>query len=206
MSHNTWIHRLARTCVRPLVHSPMTPNHLTGLRLLSGLAASICLATGQPAWINTGCGLFIISMLLDRADGELARLSGKTSAFGHRFDLWTDALCDSLILLGLGIGMRDGSFGTWAVAMGSIAAASSGIIFYQVLALDKRLGAGSVMFQAVAGFDPDDAIIIVPLAAAFGFGDWILAAAAVATPLAVVLVLKHLARISKDNDESSPSA
>ncbi len=196
MSHNTWIHHLARACVRPLVHSPVTPNHLTGMRLLTGIAASTALATGHTAWINVGAGLFLFSMLLDRADGELARLTGTTSAFGHRFDLWTDALCDSLILLGLGIGMREGFFGAWAPAMGVIAAASAGIIFFQVLALDKRLGPGSVMFQAVGGFDPDDAIVIVPMAAAIGIGDWILAAATLATPLATVLVLRHLAHLS----------
>jgi len=202
MSHNTWIHRLARTCVRPMVNTPITPNHLTGLRLVTGLAASFCLASGDSHWINFGCGLFVLSMLLDRADGELARLSGKTSVFGHRFDLWTDALCDSAILLGLGIGLRNGPFGDWALLMGLIAAMSSGIIFYKVLAIDKRLGPGSVMFEAFAGFDPDDAIIIVPLSAAFGLGNWILAAATLATPLAAVLVLRHIERIAKANLEA----
>jgi archaetidylinositol phosphate synthase len=186
-----------------MVHTPITPNHLTGLRLMTGLAASFCLASGDPYWINSGCGLFVLSMFLDRADGELARLSGKTSIFGHRFDLWTDALCDSTILLGLGIGLRSGPFGEWALAMGIIAGMSSGIIFYKVLALDKRLGPGSVMFEAFAGFDPDDAIIIVPLSAALGFGHWILAAATLATPLAAVLVLRHLESIAKANVDAS---
>ena len=192
MSHDTWIHRLARVCVRPLTATPVTPNHLTTARLLSGVAAAALVAAGAAPWTIIGCALFLISMLLDRADGELARLSGKTSAFGHRLDLWADAVCDTLIVLALGIAQRDGVFGGWAVPMGAIAALSVAVIFLNVLALDQRLGSGGVSFQATAGFDPDDAIAIVPVAVACGVGDWVLLAALLAAPAAAWMVVRHL--------------
>jgi phosphatidylglycerophosphate synthase len=198
MSHDTWIHRVARVCVRPLVGGPVTPNHLTLARLGSGVAAAALVAAGHPPWTLAGCVLFLLSMLLDRADGELARLGGTSSAFGHRLDLWTDAVCDTLVVLSLGIAQRDGAFGTWAVLLGAVAALAVAIIFVNVLAVDRRLGAGSVVFQATAGFDPDDAIAVVPLAVVAGIGDWVLAAAAVATPLTAVAVVWHLRRMLRD--------
>ncbi len=197
MSHDTWIHRAARRCVRPLVATRVTPNHLTAARLASGLGAAALLAVGTPPWTVAGALLFLLSMLLDRADGELARLSGRTSPAGHRFDLWTDAVCDTAIVLSLGLAQRDGALAPWAPALGALAALSVAVIFAHVLAIDRRLGPGSVMFQATAGFDPDDAIAIVPVAVAVGLGDWVLAAAAVAAPVAAVLVVWHLRRMER---------
>jgi phosphatidylglycerophosphate synthase len=195
MSHDTWIHRLARACVRPLANTPVTPNHLTAARLASGILASALIAAGSTPWTLAGCTLFLLSMLLDRADGELARLTGKTSPFGHRFDLWTDALCDTLVVASLGIAQRDGIFGDWAYLMGGVAALAVAAIFTRVLAVDRALGEGSVMFEATAGFDPDDAIAIVPLSVVLGLGDWTLAAASVAAPVAAIIVIWHLRRL-----------
>ena len=42
----TWDARLARRLVTPLVNTWVTPNHLTTLRLLIGLAGALCLAHG----------------------------------------------------------------------------------------------------------------------------------------------------------------
>ena len=192
MSHDTWIHRIARFCVRPLVATRVTPNHLTGARLASGLAGAAMLAVGVAPWTVAGTVLFLISMLLDRADGELARLSARRSAFGHRFDLWTDAVCNTCIVASLGLAQRDGLFGGWSYLMGGIAAISVALIFAHGLSLDRRLGPDAIMFQATAGFDPDDAVAIVPLAEVFGVGDWVLALASVAAPLAAALLVRHL--------------
>ena len=40
MSHNTWIHRIVRVGVRPLVPTAVSPNHITRLRLILGVAAA----------------------------------------------------------------------------------------------------------------------------------------------------------------------
>ena len=39
MSQVTWVHLAARVCVRPLVSTVVTPNHITTVRLVAGLAA-----------------------------------------------------------------------------------------------------------------------------------------------------------------------
>ncbi len=133
MSHDTLIHRIVRPAVRPLVGTPITPNHITTLRFVTGLAAALALAESSEAWRAWGGGIFLFSMLLDRADGELARLGGTASRWGHTYDLFADAACNTLVFVGLGIGLRSGTFGDWAVPMGILAGVAVAAIFWLVL-------------------------------------------------------------------------
>ncbi len=48
VSGGSWTHLLARPLVRPMIGTRIRPNHLTTLRLLSGLAACACFASGTP--------------------------------------------------------------------------------------------------------------------------------------------------------------
>ena len=54
ISHNTYIHRMVRPAVRPLVATGITPNHLTTVRLAGGLAAAAAVAVGTAAWHYAG--------------------------------------------------------------------------------------------------------------------------------------------------------
>lgn len=188
MSHDTWIHRCARVLVRPLVATPVTPNHLTTLRLLTGLGAAAAFATGDEAWIRAGALLFLLSMLFDRADGELARLSGKGSRFGHFYDIASDAACDTAVLAGIGLGLSAGPMGGLALVMGLAAGLSVSLIFYLIMRIERQLGLGRGGFGAVAGFDPDDAMVIIPVAMWLGYGEALLLAAVILAPLSLVIV------------------
>ena len=102
---------MVRPLVRPLATSIVTPNHITTLRFATALSAFGLLAFGQGEWNDWAAASFLLSFFLDRADGELARQSGKSSPWGHRYDLVTDALSNILIFLGIGIGLRDSQLG-----------------------------------------------------------------------------------------------
>ncbi len=184
MSHNTWIHRGVRVLVRPLAKTPVTPNQITVLRLLTGLAAVFCFAIADPVrWIYWGVGLFVLSMLLDRADGELARLTGKYSAFGHKLDLISDALINGLVFVGIGWGvMRTTDLGVWALAMGVAAGAGVATILWLVMRMEAADGERAGELEGAAGFDPDDGILAVPVAMLFGLGYWLIIAAAIGAP------------------------
>ena len=121
MSYDTWIHKFSRRLVLPLVDTPVTPNHLTTGRLLFGLAAAVCFAFGLTTWNIIGALCFRVSMLLDRADGELARLSGKTSHFGALYDLVTDWISNSALFIGIGIAAMQTDLGIWGLIMGFVA-------------------------------------------------------------------------------------
>jgi len=96
MVGDSWTHKIARVCILPLVKTPVTPNHLTLFRLITGLAACSAFAIGTQEWNLWGGVLWIFSAFLDRADGELARVSGKTSEWGHKFDYYCDASVTAL--------------------------------------------------------------------------------------------------------------
>src|SRR5712672_4688300 len=92
-----WDARLARILVTPLKDSWVTPNHLTTVRLGVGLAASAAFLPGTYGWSNLAALLLVLSNFLDHTDGELARLSGKSSRIGHVYDLASDALVTVLL-------------------------------------------------------------------------------------------------------------
>ncbi len=188
MSHDTWLHRTVRGAVRPLVASPVTPNHLTTLRLAVGLGAAIALAHGDEAWRHAGAGVFLLGMLLDRADGDLARLSGKTSPWGHTYDLVSDAVSNAAAFSGLGIGLRHGSFGAWAPLMGLAAGLAIAAILWLVMKMEQRHGARAGELGAAAGFDPDDALLVLPVLVWLGLSNWLLLAACLGAPAFAVFM------------------
>jgi len=195
VSHNTWGHRFVRFGVRPLVHTTVAPNHLTTLRLLTGLSASAILAVGTPTALAWGAGVFVLSMLLDRADGELARLSGKRSAFGHKYDLVADGLCNALVFVGLGIGLSGGSLAWRAIPMGVLAGLAVAAILFLVLHLEALQGERAAELGGVAGFDPDDGILAVPILIWLELAEELLAVAAVGAPVFAMFFYWKLLRI-----------
>ena len=183
MSHDTWIHYVARGVARPLAKTSVTPNQVTTIRLATGLAAAGMLAIGREPWPDVAAGVFVLAMVLDRADGELARMTGRTSSFGHAYDLIADALCNALIFVGLGIGLRAGAFGPLAIPMGALAGLAVAAILWMVVRIEARAGARAAELGGFAKFDPDDAMLIVPLAIWLGGATALLAAASVGAPL-----------------------
>src|SRR5271167_4706143 len=97
-----WDARLARRLVTPLKDSRATPNHLTTVRLAVGLAAAAAFLPGTYGWSNLAALLLILSNFLDHTDGELARITGRSSRIGHLFDLASDALVTVLLFVAMG--------------------------------------------------------------------------------------------------------
>ena len=194
MSYNTWLHRLVRPAVRPLIRTRVTPNHLTTLRLVSGLAATAALAEGSETSRALGAGIFLVSMMLDRCDGELARMGGKTTPWGHKYDLVADAACNTLIFVGLGIGLRNASFGAWAVVMGATAGVAVAIVLWLTVRMEQRYGARSAEPPGAGGFDSDDAMLVVPAAVWMGMAQPLLSAAVIGAPAFAMFLYLRLRR------------
>jgi len=166
MVGDSWTHKIARVCILPLVNTPITPNHLTTLRLITGVAACGLFAIGTTEWNLYGGILWILSTFLDRADGELARVSGKISPWGHKYDYFSDVFVTALFFIGIGIGLRNTIFwnvelGLWTIVMGIYATA--GVITAEILAekIDRaRKDTGEKAYAGFAGFDFDDVLYL----------------------------------------------
>lgn len=157
----TWAHALARRLIGPLRGSRVTPNHLTTLRLVTGIAAALAFATGHYGLIVAGGAVFMLSALLDRADGELARLSSHHSRFGHRYDIFSDIVVNVAVFIGMGFGLTHTVLGGWAPWFGIVAGVSVALIFWLVILLDARTGGSDVLFDARLGFDLDDTLFLI---------------------------------------------
>lgn len=169
----------------PLVKTPVTPNHLTTVRLVTAIAAACAFAVGTHQADVIGGIIFIISAFFDRADGELARVSGKTSPWGHVYDLICDVLACTLAFIGIGVGLRAGPIGAWSIALGIASGVSIGLIFWVIEKIKDAKANGEHAFPTRGGFDPDDGLFLLgPIAFMGPSALWpLLVAAAIGAPL-----------------------
>ncbi len=190
--HTSWTHRLTRVMVRPLVNTAVTPNHLTTARLITGIAACGAFALGTDGGDLWGGVLWIVSCLLDRADGELARLSKRISPGGHHYDYVCDVAVNGLVFLAIGLGLRNGVLGVWAPVLGILAGAS--VVIASVLAerLEKTEDTGQKAYSGVAGFDFDDLLYLFAPVAWLGWFIYILIGAAAVAPVLAILTAWRL--------------
>jgi hypothetical protein len=86
-----------------LARTRTTPNQVTAVMVMSGVAGGGLLAVGGlPAAIGTVL-LIQLYLLLDCSDGELARWTGRTSVVGTYADRVGHYLTDAALLSGLGV-------------------------------------------------------------------------------------------------------
>lgn len=201
MVGDSWTHKIARFLILPLVNSPVTPNHLTTLRLLTGIAACTAFAIGSNEWNLWGGILWIVSALLDRADGELARVSGKTSPGGHKYDYFCDVFVTALFFIGIGIGLRESSIGFWSILCGLSAAA--GVIVAEILAeiIDQsQQDTGEKAYPGFAGFDFDDVLYLFAPVVWLNWHYPFLLGASVGAPVFALLTWYRLKQCRRKSD------
>jgi phosphatidylglycerophosphate synthase len=186
MTGDSWTHRIARVMVKPLVGTAVTPNHLTTLRLVTGLGACAAFGVGTKHWDNWGGILWVLSAFLDRADGELARLAKAQTRWGHLYDYACDVAIAALFFVAIGFGAREGSFGLWAIGLGILAGISVAAAALMSEEIERKTDTGAKAYEGAAGFDFDDIMYIFgPLAWFHVLGPLVIGAAVCAPPFAV---------------------
>ena len=163
MSSPFWDVRIARLIIKPIIGTNITPNHLTTIRLAIGLFGVALFIPGIWKWSFWGSIGFAFSNLLDHTDGELARATGKSSRFGHIYDLACDALIHILLFICIGIGLRNSSLGNWAVLMGVISGFSVNGIFLLRIKIEEKLGKDAISLPSFVGFDAEDILYFLPI-------------------------------------------
>jgi len=103
---------LARSAER-LSAAGVSPNTMTSLGLVVGIACCVAVATGQW-WI--GLALWIANRLADGLDGPLARSAGPTD-WGGFFDIMADFTVYSGVIVAIGIALPETRVAALAVLM-----------------------------------------------------------------------------------------
>jgi len=184
----TWSHYLARRLIRPLAGTPITPNHMTTLRAITGAAACLGFAWGTRHAVIWGGLIWMLSALLDRADGELARLTNQTSPAGHAYDYSVDLCVNVTMFAAIGIGLRHGPFGSWSIALGFLCSGCLFLCLFWSEEIERKLEPGAVVLGGIRGFDPDDLFYLIgPLAWVGAFPFVLLSGSIVLVPAAAVI-------------------
>jgi phosphatidylglycerophosphate synthase len=75
------------------------PPAVVAVATATGLAATVEIVRGQ---LVVAAALVVLKTVLDNADGQLARATGRASAFGRYLDSESDLLVDAALFAGLG--------------------------------------------------------------------------------------------------------
>jgi archaetidylinositol phosphate synthase len=169
--------------------------NMTLLRLVTGVLACLLLGIGGGRGEFWSGVLWLSSGFLDRADGELVRVGKMQSRGGHLFDYFTNVAVNSGFFLAAGINLYKAGAGNWSIRAGVLACAAMIACSLLAEACESEVATGKHAGRGGWGFQPDDALYLLPL---FVWVHWlapILAAAAVVTSVITVIFLaKYLSR------------
>jgi phosphatidylglycerophosphate synthase len=202
----TWDARLARRLVTPLIGTPITPNHLTTLRLLIGIAGAYYLSIGSFWLCSFGALLIALSNFVDHTDGELARISGQSSKIGHFYDLACDSLVTVLLFVGLGfyVSVHHPSLIVPAEWLGGVAGVAVALIFFLRMRIESMAGKNGTKQASMAGFETEDVLYLLPVVTLLNGMTPFLIAASIGAPLFAVWVVIDYQRVLRRSARGAP--
>lgn len=141
-----YMREISLRCDRYLVNTRITPNQLTYLMVVAGLAAGAALLVPGLTGALLGAVLIQLYLLLDCVDGEVARWRKQTSITGVYLDRIGHYLCEAALLVGFGVRAADvfhqegaGTQWMWAF-LGTVAALGAILIKAETDLVDVARG------------------------------------------------------------------
>ena len=95
---------LAFLLVKLIFRTGITPDHLTIAAILTGVTGGVLYAFGSTITTNIGAALFMLFIILDCSDGQLARLKKNGTPIGRLLDGIADYIVVISIYAGIAIG------------------------------------------------------------------------------------------------------
>jgi len=138
----------------------LTPDHLTVVGLVIGVAAAIAIGAG---YLFLGLILVILAALPDLLDGALAKASGASSQRGAFLDSTVDRITDALLMGGIAWYLASEESAHMAILPFAVASVSSVISYQRAKAESLGLNAkGGLMERA-------ERIVLICVGLAFSF-------------------------------------
>ncbi len=101
---------IAFAIVKLIYRLPVTPNQISVLSILTGIASGVFFAMGdRQNFIYAGL-FYALSHILDCCDGMIARLKKNGTPIGRIIDGWADYITSVSVYTGLLIGLLNGPF------------------------------------------------------------------------------------------------
>lgn len=187
---------------RRLARTRITPNAMTVISLMIGLAAAPFFLF-DVWWLQAIGGLlFVAHSVVDGCDGELARLKFIESRFGGLLDFWSDNIVHVAVFGCMGLGWSWAIGEAWPLWLAVLAVAGtvgSAVTVYWLTMRDKS-GGGPVYTSVATGesggltrlldeLSRRDFIYLVFILSLFGKAGWFLVPTAIGAPVFLVLVL-----------------
>lgn len=161
---------------RKLVDTPITPNLMTALSCLIGLAGAAFFLKPRPFMNFAGAFLIWLHSVLDGCDGELARIRFQESRWGGALDFWGDNLVHLALFGAIAAGLYQATGQFLCLVLG--ASAGAGI-----------LGSALMVFRDKTIRPPSrDFIYILLFTAYWNLTYYFLWAGAVGAPLFLLLL------------------
>ena len=203
MTMKPWDSRIAHFFIRPFHRLPIHPNFVTTLSMVASVASGICFAMATPVLIIIAPALYILGNILDHADGELARLTGKSSTFGHYYDHVAGAIGYLSLFIGLGIGLRGEALGAYAIPFGITAGVASVLTMGIRLRIEARSGVCAHDQPSFAGFEVEDFMYVVAPFTWLGYRDVFLTLAAVGSTISLLITLRAMYQYDKKSKSAT---
>ena len=99
---------LDRLCLPWAVKLGVTPNQVSIATLVAVIAGLVLVATGGTAFALSGVLVLHVGLVLDNLDGDLARVTGRTSPQGEFLDAIIGYAYGALVLPAVGMGVARG--------------------------------------------------------------------------------------------------
>ncbi|HEY4229055.1 MAG TPA: CDP-alcohol phosphatidyltransferase family protein [Thermoanaerobaculia bacterium] len=178
--------RVSTALSRRLARTAVTPNQITWVSIVVGLAGALAIAA-RGRWICVAGTLLVwLSAILDGCDGEIARIKLLSSPGGARLDLFGDHVVNFATLAAIAVHVhhaRPRGFGAAAflLAVGVAASAATVASLSSTAAAEPgRAGRLELLIERLAS--RDFVYLVIPLAALNRL-DWFFWAAAVGSNL-----------------------
>lgn len=97
--------RISRFFSMRLSRTRVTPNHITILGVTIGMLGAFFLSQADYGSHVLGGVLFLLCVVVDGMDGEVARLKLQESEWGHYFDIISDNAVHVAIFVGIAVGL-----------------------------------------------------------------------------------------------------
>jgi phosphatidylglycerophosphate synthase len=95
--------RLSRPVTRAAITLGITPNQISVASLLVGLVAAWCFGLGTAGAALAGLFIYVAAVVLDHADGEVARLTLAESRLGEWLDILVDTVVHAALVIAMGL-------------------------------------------------------------------------------------------------------